>query len=73
MLHSAILLSEKVSTALKENPYVAGRNLRFEASDGRVRLHGRVSSWYQKQMAQELLMRMEGIEQVENNLEVCWA
>jgi osmotically-inducible protein OsmY len=73
MLHSAILLNERVSTALKDNPYVPSRHLRFEASEGRVRLHGRVSSWYQKQMAQELLMRMEGIEQVENHLEVCWA
>jgi hypothetical protein len=32
-----------------------------------------VSSWYQKQMAQEMLMRMDGIERIENHLEVCWA
>ncbi len=67
------MLDEQVSTALKDNPYVQGRKLRFETSEGRVRLHGQVSSWYQKQMAQEMLMRMEGITQVENNLEVCWA
>ncbi|MCC7084665.1 MAG: BON domain-containing protein [Pirellulales bacterium] len=73
MSHSTIMLDQRVSTALKTNPYVSSRNLRFETSEGRVRLHGRVSSWYQKQMAQELLMRMEGIEMVENNLEVCWA
>ena len=70
MPHEAIMLDEKVSTALKDNPYIQGRNLRFETSEGCVRLHGRVSSWYQKQMAQEMLMRMK---QVENHLEVCWA
>lgn len=73
MPHTAIMLDERVSTALKDNPYVSTRNLRFETSEGCVRLHGRVTSWYQKQMAQEMLMRMEGIELVENNLEVCWA
>jgi osmotically-inducible protein OsmY len=68
-----MILDETVSTLLKSNPYITGRNLRFETSDGCVRLHGRVSSWYQKQMAQELLMRTEGITSVENHLEVCWA
>lgn len=73
MLHTAMILDEKISTALKSNPYISSRNLRFETSEGCVRLHGRVSSWYQKQMAQELLMRTEGITSVENHLEVCWA
>jgi osmotically-inducible protein OsmY len=68
-----MILDEKISTVLKSNPYIPSRNLRFETSEGRVRLHGRVSSWYQKQMAQELLMRTEGITSVENHLEVCWA
>lgn len=73
MLHSEIRLDEQVSTAIKGNPYLQSRKLRFETSGGNVRLHGQVTSWYQKQMAQEMLMRMEGIEQVENHLEVCWA
>jgi osmotically-inducible protein OsmY len=66
------LLREKVSTAIKGNPYLQCRDLRFEASEGRVTLHGQVSSWYQKQMAQEMLMRMDGIDAVENRLEVHW-
>jgi osmotically-inducible protein OsmY len=67
------LLDEKVSSALSQNPYVPSRNLRFETSDGRVTLHGQVSSWYQKQMAQETLLRVEGVDGVENRLEVCWS
>ena len=66
-------LEEKVSTALRQSPYVQSRNLRFEASEGRVTLRGQVSSWYQKQMAQETLLRLDGVERVENQLEVCWS
>jgi len=47
--------------------------LRFETSEGKVTLHGQVSSWYQKQMAQETLLRLDGVDGVENRLEVCWA
>jgi osmotically-inducible protein OsmY len=63
---------ERVSNALRQNPHLYARNLRFETSDGRVTLKGQVSSWYQKQMAQETLFRLDGIDRVENQLEVCW-
>jgi osmotically-inducible protein OsmY len=63
---------ERVSTALRQNPHLHTRNLRFEASEGRVTLKGQVSSWYQKQMAQETLFRLDGIDRVENQLEVNW-
>jgi osmotically-inducible protein OsmY len=63
---------EKVSSALRQNPHLQTRNLRFEASEGRVTLRGQVSSWYQKQMAQETVLRLEGIDRVENYLEVYW-
>ncbi len=63
---------EKVSSALRQNPHLQSRNMRFEASEGRVTLRGQVNSWYQKQMAQESLLRLEGIDRVENQLEVCW-
>jgi osmotically-inducible protein OsmY len=68
----SIMLDEKISTALRTNPYIPSRNLRFETSEGKVTLHGQVSSWYQKQMAQEMLLRLDGVDGVENRLEVCW-
>ena len=67
------VLNEKVFTALRQNPYLQSRNLRFETSEGRVTLHGQVASWYQKQMAQESLLRVDGVDRVENQLEVCWS
>ena len=65
-------LNSQIKSALEQNPYFSGRNLRFETSEGRVALHGTVRSFYQKQMAQESLRRLEGVSQIENQLEVNW-
>jgi hypothetical protein len=35
-------------------------------------LRGVVRSYYQKQMAQEVLLGLEGVEHIENQLEVEW-
>jgi osmotically-inducible protein OsmY len=37
-----------------------------------VILHGVVSSYYQKQVAQEAIRRVEGVDEIDNRLEVCW-
>jgi len=63
-------LAERVDNALVTNPYLTGRTLRFETDGGRVVLHGHVGTWYQKQMAQEFLRRIEGVELIDNCLEV---
>ena len=36
-------------------------------------LRGVVSSYYQKQMVQETLRRLDGVGHIENQLEVNWA
>ena len=66
------VLDHQVLRALASNPHLAGRRLRFETHEGRVSLHGVVNSYYQKQMAQEALRRLDGIETIENQLEVAW-
>lgn len=66
-------LETKASNALQKNPYLPKRKWRIEASEGRLALHGRVNSWYQKQMAQETLLQLDGVETLENHLEVCWS
>ena len=63
-------LSDKVVTALEANPYLARRNLRFEASEGRITLRGVVRSYFQKQMAQEALREVDGVDEIHNELEV---
>ena len=63
-------LAERVHSVLENNPHVPHRSLRFETKDGHIVLKGIVRSYYQKLMAQEALLRVEGVEQVENQLEV---
>ena len=63
----------EVNSAINDNPYLSGHTLRYEAHNGRVVLRGVVGSYYQKQMAQEALRRVEGVEQIDNELEVCWS
>jgi hypothetical protein len=65
-------LADRVGSAIQTNPYLSGRTLRFEAHEGRVTLNGTVASYFQKQMAQEVIRRVEGVEQIENELEVTW-
>ena len=68
-----IELNDWVLTALERSPYINRRNLRFESDQGRVTLHGVVGTYYQKQMAQEILRRVEGVHEISNELEVSWA
>lgn len=66
-------LDSRISSAIERSPHLKRRNLRFETQEGRVVLRGVVSSYYQKQMAQEALRRLEGIDRIENQLEVNWS
>ena len=65
-----ISFDHRVLTALEQNPYVGRQDLRFETEDGRVILRGRVSSYFHKQMAQEAIRRVDGVEEISNELEV---
>jgi len=65
-------LQRSVESVLDSLPHVPRRLLRFEVADGRVTLHGRVRSFFHKQMVQEALRPIHGIKMIENNLEVVW-
>jgi osmotically-inducible protein OsmY len=62
----------RLHSAISSNPYLAGRHVRFEAEEGRVVLRGVVNTYFQKQMAQESLRRVEGVREIENELTVMW-
>jgi len=72
MITQAPPLDDRVLVALERNPYIAGRNLRFETSQGRVTLRGVVASYFQKQMAQEAVRRVDGVDEIANEVEVSW-
>lgn len=63
----------QLELALAENPYLTGRQVRFETREGTIVLRGVVNSYFQKQMAQESLRRIDGVDEIENELTVTWA
>lgn len=63
-------LKQQVGRAILHSPYFSGRRLRFETVDDQVILEGVVSTYFQKQMAQETVLRIDGIRQIENRIEV---
>lgn len=66
-------LDQHISTTLRQHPHLAGQRLHCETRDGNVTLRGTVTSYYQKQMAQEAVRRLQGVERIDNHLEVTWA
>ena len=66
-------LIHHLESALGANPHMRGQSLRIEHKAGRVVVRGRVRSYYQKQMAQESLLRIEGVDELDNEVEVHWA
>ena len=46
------------------------RDIGVEHAEGKVRIFGKVRSYYHKQLAQETVRRIDGVEQVDNELVV---
>lgn len=67
---SAPCLNQQIATAIVGNPHLDSRRIKIRTSDGRVILCGTADSWFEKQMAQEALRGIEGITQIENQLQV---
>jgi osmotically-inducible protein OsmY len=65
-------LDSRILSAIEKHPHLKQRRLRFEHQDGRVVLRGVVNSYYQKQLAQEAIRRVDGVDHIENQLEVEW-
>ena len=65
-------LLHRAHGTLSGSTYLSTRNVQIDANDGRVRLEGTVGTYFQKQMAQELLRRLDGVERIENMLQVNW-
>ncbi len=64
------VLNGQVTSALQNNPYLDFSSLSCETKGGCVVLKGVVPSYFEKQMAQESLRSIEGIQEILNELEV---
>ena len=72
-IHMTSHLRDRVEKAIEDAPHLNRQQLRFEAKEGHVTLKGTVGTYFQKQMAQEALRRIEGVDEISNQLEVCWS
>jgi osmotically-inducible protein OsmY len=63
-------LAERIGVAADGNPYLNGQQISVDDVSQSVVVRGVVSTYYEKQMAQETLLRVDGVESVENHLEV---
>lgn len=72
MSDPAAALFNRIDSAIHGSPHLTGHTLRIEMRPGRVVLRGVVPSYYQKQVAQEVVRMVDGVERVDNQLEVAW-
>ena len=62
--------AEAATECLHDSPYYAVRRVLCECDRGVLFLRGRLSSFHQKQVAQETVARVKGVTQVINEIEV---
>ena len=67
---SAVHLMTQAAHALKRSLHPALRHLNVEETDDSLIISGRVSSYYLKQLAQEMLMPVRGARQLVNRVSV---
>jgi osmotically-inducible protein OsmY len=63
-------IAAAATECLQNSPYQAVRGVLCECDHGVLFLRGRLSSFHQKQVAQEAVARVKGVTQVINEIEV---
>ncbi len=69
-LDSAHSLDDLIGHALARQPHLTGRRIRYELRGEDVVLTGSVRTYFEKQMAQESLRRIQGLGRIVNDVEV---
>ena len=71
-----LLVAKQITEAAKRRilrqPHLTMQRLWCEFDQGHLFLRGQVPSFYFKQLAQEAVVGMEGVQQVVNEIEVVW-
>lgn len=72
-VHQIPALLQRISHALESSPYIRNRPVQIGTGDGEaVVLEGHVESFFQKQMAQEVIRRVDGVARIDNRLVVSY-
>jgi osmotically-inducible protein OsmY len=70
VLYAACTEKELAERRLRGNPYLALKNVSCDSLDGMLILRGCVPSYYLKQIAQQAVASLEGVERIDNQIEV---
>jgi osmotically-inducible protein OsmY len=65
-------IAETAKHLIFDRPHLTTQRLWCEFDRGRLFLRGQVPSFYLKQLAQEAVAGLEGVDQVVNEIEVVW-
>jgi osmotically-inducible protein OsmY len=63
-------LQELAEGCLRRNPYLALKNVSCDGRGGVLVLRGCLPTYYLKQVAQEVVARLEGVEMIDNQIQV---
>ncbi len=63
-------IEKAASDRLRTSPQIRTSRVSCEFSRGVLRLHGRLATYYQKQVAQESVRGIEGVTDIVNEIEV---
>ena len=58
------------NASLQQSPYATVRRLSCEMAKGELILQGQVSTFFEKQLAQEAVRRVEGVTRIINEITV---
>jgi osmotically-inducible protein OsmY len=70
ILREKEMIQARVESRLKRSSYAELHGVSCDYHEGVVTLRGRVSSYYLKQMAQALVFRLDGVQELNNRVEV---
>lgn len=71
MLEST-MFTDQVINAVVHNPHVDLSTMHIETSGDNVTIHGTAQTFFEKQMAQEAIRKIDGVKAIDNCLEVLW-
>ena len=69
-VYSNKVLHEKVVTAMDFHPYLSQYDFDIEVSNGQVCIDGEVNTYYEKEIATEVVSKVGGVVEIQNNLDV---
>lgn len=67
-------LQNEVAQAIRNSSHLSSRKLRYEAAEGgKITVHGTVASYFEKQLAQETIREVDGVDHISNMIQVSWS